>query len=91
MITNIRAWGNSQGVYIPKKLLAEADISVNDPVDLSVADGTIMIRKGDRSDMRAKALESLRAIRARHAGDKIRISDDYRKEIEEYLDEKYGQ
>ena len=39
MTTNIRAWGNSQGLYIPKKLLKEAMLEVNDAVEISVEDG----------------------------------------------------
>ena len=90
MLTSIRAWGNSQGICIPKKLLAEVSLSINDPVELSIVDGSIMISKGSNNDRKEKALTSLRTLRALHSGGNASVSDDYKKEIEEYLDEKYG-
>ena len=90
MLTNVRPWGNSQGVYIPKKMLNEASISVNDPVDISVEDGAIVIRKDNSSDVRRKHWESLKTIRNAHINDTSENISDYRKELEEYLDEKYG-
>ena len=90
MTTNIRAWGNSQGIYIPKALLKEAFLEVNDAVEISVENGALVIRKNDASDIRQKALDSLRAIRAAHKDGVSSVSDDYRKERNEYLDEKYG-
>ena len=90
MLTNIRPWGNSQGVYIPKKMLSEASIGVNDPVDISVEDGAIVIRKNDSSEIRRKHWESLKAIRNAHISDKAEHNSKYKKELEEYLDEKYG-
>ena len=90
MLTNIRAWGNSQGIYIPKKILKEASIGLNDPVELSVVDGGIMISRSSDIDSKAKAWESVKSIRSLHAKSNAKISDDYKKEMEEYLDEKYG-
>ena len=90
MTTNIRAGGNSQGLYIPKKLLKEAMLEVNDAVEISVEDGAIIIRKDDSADVRRKHLETLNAIRNAHKGSAVSISDDYRKERDEYLDERYG-
>lgn len=89
MTTNIRAWGNSQGLYIPKKLLKEAMLEVNDSVEVRVENGAIIIRKDDSADRRKKNWEALNAIRNAHKG-LSGISDDYRKERDEYLDEKYG-
>ena len=89
MTTNIRAWGNSQGLYIPKKLLKEAMLEVNDTVEVSVENGAIIIRKDNSADVRRKNWESLNAIRSTHKGFSG-IGDDYRKERDEYLDEKYG-
>lgn len=90
MITNIRAWGNSQGIYIPKKLLQEAAISVNDSVELIVVDGAIVIRKNMSDDIKRKALSSLREIRNAHKDKVSSISSDYRAERNEHIDEKYG-
>ena len=90
MITNIRAWGNSQGLYIPKKLLREAQLEVNDSVDINVEDGAIVIRKDSSSDARRKSWEELKAIRNAHMNDQASHNRDYRKEYEEYLEERYG-
>lgn len=90
MTTSIRTWGNSQGIYIPKKILSEAAIGINEPVELSVVDGAIMIRKKDPADRKRQALTALREIRVAHSGTPVSISDDYRKERNEYLDERYG-
>lgn len=90
MTTNIRAWGNSQGIYIPKKLLTEAAMNVNDSVEISVVDGAIMIRKDNASDTRRELWASLKAIRDAHIDDESVNGRDHRKEYEEYLDEKYG-
>lgn len=90
MQTIIRSWGNSQGLYIPKKLLKEASLNVNDPVDISVVDGVLMIRRNDSGDIRRNALQALREIRNAHRGDTDLISDDYRNERDGHIDEKYS-
>jgi len=90
MISSIRSWGNSQGLYIPKKLLNEVNLQVNDAVEISVSGNTILIRKDESSDVKRRAWESLQAIRSAHKERQILSSDDYRKERNEYLDEKYG-
>lgn len=90
MTTNIRAWGNSQGLYIPKALLREALLEINDSVEISVENGAIVIRKDTSSDDRRKAWETLKAIRNAHKEELRSISNDYRNERNEYLDERYG-
>ncbi|MBR3126466.1 MAG: AbrB/MazE/SpoVT family DNA-binding domain-containing protein [Mogibacterium sp.] len=90
MQTFIRSWGNSQGLYIPKKLLKEASINVNDPVEISVVDGALMIRRNDSTDLKRNALNALREIRNAHRVITDSISEDYRTERNEYIDEKYG-
>lgn len=49
MKTAIRKMGNSQGVIIPKPLLTEIGAAANDPVDIKVEQGRIVIAllKGD--------------------------------------------
>lgn len=49
MKTAIRKMGNSQGVIIPKPLLTEIGAAANDPVDIKVEQGRIIIAplKGD--------------------------------------------
>jgi antitoxin MazE len=43
MKTAIRKMGNSHGVIIPKPLLAELGAKANDPVDLGIENGKIVI------------------------------------------------
>lgn len=43
MKTAIRKMGNSQGVLIPKPVLAEIGLATNDPVELKVKKGRIVI------------------------------------------------
>jgi len=43
--TTIRAIGNSQGITIPKPLLAELGVSLGDPVDVSFKDQTLVVTK----------------------------------------------
>lgn len=45
MITNVQKWGNSQGIRIPKSILNELNITNGQSLDLSVADGAIIIRR----------------------------------------------
>lgn len=90
MQTVIRNWGNSQGLYIPKKLLKEASLNVNDSVDITVVDGVLMIRKNDSVDIRRNALEALREIRNAYREAADLVSEDYRTERNEYIDEKYS-
>jgi antitoxin MazE len=52
MKTAIRKMGNSQGVIIPKPLLAEIGAAANDYVDMTVEQGRIVIAP-IRSDPRA--------------------------------------
>lgn len=45
----VSSWGNSQGVRIPKAVLAEAGISVGDSIEIMVTDeGFIQISKAHR-------------------------------------------
>lgn len=43
MVTKIQKWGNSQGLRLPKQILAEAQLMVGDDVDVSTSDGLIII------------------------------------------------
>lgn len=86
----IRAWGNSQGLYIPKATLKQVGLEVNDAVEISVEGDAIMIKKDRLLDERRRAWESIKTLRNSIKGRDIDISDDYKKELEAYLDEKYG-
>ncbi len=45
MQTQVKVWGNSQGIRIPKEVLQEAAISVDDVLDVRVSNGMIMLVK----------------------------------------------
>ncbi|MDD6988378.1 AbrB/MazE/SpoVT family DNA-binding domain-containing protein [Ruminococcus sp.] len=44
-LVSLQRWGNSQGVRIPKFILEEADIKINDEVNIFVSNGNIIIQK----------------------------------------------
>lgn len=43
--TNIRRWGNSQGIRLSKEILAQMDLQENDTVGINVYDGKMTIEK----------------------------------------------
>ena len=43
MLSQVSKWGNSQGVRIPKKLLQNANINLNDEVEIKAKDGILLI------------------------------------------------
>ncbi|MBE5859331.1 MAG: AbrB/MazE/SpoVT family DNA-binding domain-containing protein [Butyrivibrio sp.] len=48
MQTKIKTWGNSPWIQIPKEVLKEASISVDDVLDVKVSNGMIMLTKSYR-------------------------------------------
>ena len=65
-------------------------MDLNESVELKIVDGGILICKDETRANKERALESLRAIRAKHAGDAGTRDKNYREEFEEYLDERYN-
>jgi len=45
MNTRVSKWGNSLGVRIPKAILADANLSDGDTVDIRLEDGRIVITR----------------------------------------------
>jgi antitoxin MazE len=45
MQAQVKAWGNSQGIRLSKDILQEANVSIDDILDVQVADGMIMLVK----------------------------------------------
>lgn len=43
--TNVRRWGNSQGIRLSKEILAKMDLQENDTVGINVYDGKMTIEK----------------------------------------------
>ena len=48
MITEIKKWGNSQGLRVSKELLAQLKVDVGDKVDVTVRDGALVITPARR-------------------------------------------
>lgn len=48
MEVQVKSWGNSQGVRISKEILQEANIAVNDILDMKVVNGMITLTKPNR-------------------------------------------
>ena len=48
MEVQVKSWGNSQGIRISKEILQEADIAVNDILDMKVVNGMITLTKPNR-------------------------------------------
>lgn len=58
MPTKIQRWGNSQGIRVPKSVLADARLQVGDVVDVRAVDGTLVVRRA-RSRRGRASLEDL--------------------------------
>lgn len=83
MLTNIRAWGNSQGLCIPRDMLSAVGMTARDQVELLVQDGNIVIRPYRPLEEKQQAALNLKSMRRE-------VADfDYREELNSYLDERY--
>jgi len=58
MVTKVQSWGNSQGLRLSKQVLADANVSLGDAVDVAVQDGVIVVRpvKQTRRNMSLRKL-----------------------------------
>ena len=45
MLAQVKKWGNSQGIRLPKEVLKEARIAVNEMLDITVSNGVITLTK----------------------------------------------
>ena len=70
MVTQVKTWGNSQGIRLSKELLALAGIKSNDLLDISVIDGNIVLKNIEN---RHKTLEE----RAKEYGGKLGPYEEY--------------
>lgn len=48
MITQVKKWGNSQGLRLSKALLAEISVVIGDDVDVAVRDGALVVTPARR-------------------------------------------
>ncbi len=69
MQAQVKEWGNSQGVRIPKELLQDAGIVLNEILNISASNGTITLTK----TFRHKTLEE----RAAEYGGKLNLDGEY--------------
>jgi antitoxin MazE len=59
MVTTVQRWGNSLAVRIPKPFAAEAQLSEDSDVDISVEQGRIVITPAKRDWNLAKLLKQI--------------------------------
>lgn len=45
MKVQIKTWGNNQGIQIPKEILQDTGIALNDILDISASDGVITLKQ----------------------------------------------
>lgn len=69
MQTQVKTWGNSQGIRIPKEILQEADVVIDEMLDIKVSDGVIMLLK----PFRHKTLEE----RAAQYGGRLNLDGEF--------------
>lgn len=69
MQVQVKTWGNSQGIRISKDILKEANIFVNDVLNVSVSNGQILLTK----PFRHKTLEE----RAADFGGKLSLDGEF--------------
>lgn len=58
MQTQVKKWGNSQGVRLPKEVLEMASFSLNDVLNVNVSNGVIMLTR----EFKHKTLEERTAV-----------------------------
>lgn len=69
MQAQVKEWGNSQGIRLPKEALREAGIALNEVLDVKVSNGVITLVK----TFRHKTLEE----RAAEYGGKLLLDGEY--------------
>ncbi len=69
MQTQIKKWGNSQGVRLPKEVLEMAGFSLNDVLNVNVSNGVIMLTR----EFKHKSLEE----RAAEFEGKLNLNGEY--------------
>lgn len=69
MQTKVKAWGNSQGIRLPKSVLKEAEFSVDDLLDIRISRGSVTLVKVHRH----RSLEE----RAEEYGGRLELDGEY--------------
>ncbi|MDO4869903.1 MAG: AbrB/MazE/SpoVT family DNA-binding domain-containing protein [Bacillota bacterium] len=84
MQTNIRQWGNSQGLCIPKSMLRQLGWTLQDDVELTISGDRIIIERCRPYNEMAAAFDQIRTLR------KSAVGFDADSELQDYLEERYG-
>ena len=84
MQTNIRKWGNSQGLCIPRSMLFQLGWSLQEDVEVEIAGERIIIEKRRPQSVKAAAFDKIKEMR--------KPADDFdaKEELKDYLEERYG-
>lgn len=45
MTVQLKSWGNSQGIRIPKEILDTVGVQVNDYLEIEIVEGNILLKK----------------------------------------------
>lgn len=69
MQTQVKKWGNSQGVRLPKEVLEMAGFSLNDVLNVNVSNGVIMLTR----EFKHKTLEERTAV----FGEELNLDGEY--------------
>lgn len=69
MQTQVKEWGNSQGIRLPKEILKSAGIALNEVLEISASNGVITLEKS----FCHKTLEE----RAAEFGGKLMLDGEY--------------
>ena len=47
--TNVRRWGNSQGIRLSKEIMSQMNLQENDTIEINIYDGKMTIEKINKS------------------------------------------
>jgi antitoxin MazE len=71
MQTKIQKWGNSQGLRFPKHILQEAQISVEDELNIFVSDGKIVIEPVNKNKNKYKIKDLVSQMPKNYSTDEL--------------------
>lgn len=71
MMAKIQKWGNSQGVRIPKQLLAIASIKQDDEVELIAEYDKIIIRRARKKEKKYTIQELFTDYKTKHIPEEV--------------------
>lgn len=88
MVSTIKPWGNSQGLYIPKEFLKQLGLNVHDRIEMTIEDGRIVIKKDNSLTEKAQALANIKELRKQVK--QLPADFDWKEELGQALDERFG-